>query len=206
MHVPLHLRGGGVLLHHTVHAGLDVLVVEVPAGDEAGADRREGVGTLHAQHRTGIGVAEVVQAVVVPHGVARDVVAGVVGRDVARGAADHDDDLALVVEPLAALRAHDRAPVRVQRGDRLVEVRRCRRELGHELLRAAVVVEMDADDLRRLHRRQVDRVVDPRLAAVAGHQGVAVAHHLHGRALEQDAAVLGHQVLLCGAVPSAQAL
>jgi hypothetical protein len=98
---------------------------------------REGVRALDAQHRAGVGVAEVVQAVVVADGVAGDVVARLLGRDVAAGAADDDDDLALVVEPLAALGPDDRALVAVERRDRLVEVRRRRRELRHELLRAA---------------------------------------------------------------------
>jgi hypothetical protein len=169
------------------------LAPEVPVGDEAGAHRRQGVGALDAQHRAGVGVAEVVQPVVVADRVAGDVVAGLLGRDVAAGSADDDDDLALVVQPPAALGAHDGAAVGVQRGHRLVEVRRGRGELGHELLGPARVVEVDRDDLARLGRREVDGVVDADLAPVGGHQQVAVAPDLDGAALEQDAAILAHQ-------------
>ena len=70
--------------------------------------------------------------------------------------ADDDGDLALVVEPLAVRRPHDVAAVGVERRHRLVEVRRRRRGAGAELAHPAGVVEVDADDLRRLDRRQVD--------------------------------------------------
>ena len=78
-------------------------------GHEPGAEGAQGVGALHAQHRAGVGVAEVVQPVVVGDRVAGDVVAGVVVAHVPAGAADDDGDLALVVEPLAVRRPHDRA-------------------------------------------------------------------------------------------------
>ena len=136
MHVPFHLGGGGVLLHLAIDDRANALVVEVPVSNEPGADRSQGVGTLHAKHGTGVGIAEVMKAVVVADRVAGDVVARFVGRDVAAGLADHDDDLALVVQPLAAIRTNNRAVVRVERRDGLVEVRRCWRELRHELLRA----------------------------------------------------------------------
>ena len=57
---------------------------------------------------------------------------------------------------------------------------------------------MDADDLRRRHGRQVDRVGDGDGAAVAGHQLVAVADDVDGVAVEQDAPGLaqGHGCLL----------
>ena len=133
------------------------------------------------------------QAVVVADGVARDVVDRLRGGDIAAGAADDDDDLALVVEPLASRGTHDTGLVRVERGDGLVEVRRGRGELGHELLGAAGVVEVHRDDLGGLGRGQVDRLVDADLATVTGHQGVALAAYLAGIAVEQDAAVLRHQ-------------
>ena len=192
VHVPLHLGRRRVLLDDAVDAGLDALVAEVPAGDQAGADGRERVGALDAEHRAGVGVAEVVQAVVVADGVARDVVACLLRGDVAAGASDDDDDLALVVEPLAALRPHHGALVRVQGGDGLVEVGRGRRELRHELLRARVVVQVDRDDLGRLDRRQVDRVVDAHRPSVGGDELVAVPDGLDRGTLEEDASVLGH--------------
>ncbi len=52
------------------------LAAEVPPGDESRTDRAERVGALHPQHRSGVGVAEVVQSEVVGDGVAGDVVAG----------------------------------------------------------------------------------------------------------------------------------
>ena len=83
--------------------------MEVPVGHEAGSERAERVGALHAQHRARVGVAEVVQPVVVADRVAADVRAGLVGRDVAAALADHDADLALVVQVAAPRWAHDLA-------------------------------------------------------------------------------------------------
>ena len=82
-HVPDHLVGVPALRDRAVHARLDVLAVEVPVGHDARPERAQGVGPLHAQHRPGVGVAEVVQPVVVADRVARDVGVGLVGRDVA---------------------------------------------------------------------------------------------------------------------------
>ena len=168
--------------------------MEVPVGDQAGAEGAQRVGALHAQHRPAVGVAEVVQAVVVGHRVAGDVVAGLGVADVAARAADDDGHLALVVQPLAVRRPHHRGAVRVQRADRLVEVRGCRRQRHAELLHAADVVEVAADDLRRLDRRQVHGVVDGDGAAVARDQRVAVAQHDGGIPVEQDPADVGHGV------------
>ena len=53
----------------------DPLAVEVPVGHEAGPERAERVRALHAQHRARVGVAEVVQAEVVRDRVADDVLA-----------------------------------------------------------------------------------------------------------------------------------
>ena len=49
--------------------------------------------------------------------------------------------------------------------------------------------------LRRHDRRQVDGVRRRPPGAVAGDQVVAVPAHLHGGAVEQDPAVLGHGLL-----------
>ncbi len=101
-------------------------------------------------------------------------------------AADHDRDLALVVEVLASRRAHDVAAVRVQRRRGLVEVRRCRAERGAELRAAALVVQVDADDLRGLDGREVLRVVRPDPPAVRRDQLVALPRDRDRRAVQQD--------------------
>src|SRR5581483_4243331 len=98
VHVPDHLVGGAVLADLAVHVRPDALAVKVPVVHEAGTERAERVGALHAQHRSGIGVAEVVQAEVVRDGEARDELGRLVRRDVAALAPDDDRDLALVVE------------------------------------------------------------------------------------------------------------
>ena len=64
--------------------------------------------------------------------------------------ADHDRDLALVVQVAAARRPDHVAAVRVQRARRLVEEGGRRAERRLELRAAALVVQVDADDLRRL--------------------------------------------------------
>ncbi len=73
-----------------------------------------------------------------------------------RALADDDRDLALVVQPFAALRPHDLAVMGVERRGRLLEIGRRRRELDLEFLDAADMVEMHGDDLAGLHRRQMD--------------------------------------------------
>ncbi len=186
VHVPDHLVGVPVLPDLTVHPRLDPLAVEVPVRHQSRAERAQRVRALHPQHRAGIRVAEVVQAVVVGHGVAQDVPGGVLGCDVRRPAADHDRDLALVVEVLAPRWPHDVAAVCVQRRGRLVEVRGSGTELHAELGATALVVQMDADDLRGLDGREVLRLVDPDPAAVRSDQLVAVPRDRDGVAVPQD--------------------
>ena len=127
VHVPLHLLRVAVLFDLAVDDRADLLVVEVPIGDQPRPNRTQRVAALHPQHRAGVGVSEIVQAVVVRDAVAGDVRAGLGGRNVAARLADDDGDLALVVEPLAPVGAHDIGAMTGQRGDRLVEVRRCGR-------------------------------------------------------------------------------
>ena len=100
-------------------------------------------------------------------------------------------DLALVVEVLATARPHDRPLVRVQAGDRLVEVVGRRRAGGFQLLHPVPVVQVRADDLGRLHRGQMDGLVTGHTAAVLGHQYVALKRHLDDRAAQQDPPGLG---------------
>src|SRR5690606_16552161 len=69
VHVPLHLVGGAVLGDLAVDVGADPLAVEIPVVDQAGTERAQRVGALDPQHRSGVGVAEVVQPVVVGDGV-----------------------------------------------------------------------------------------------------------------------------------------
>ena len=76
-----------------------------------------------------------------------------VGRDVAHRPADDRRDLALVVQVLAVRRPAERAAVRVQRGRRLLEVGRRVERRRLELDASRLVVEMDAEDLRRIARR-----------------------------------------------------
>ncbi|MEN9957538.1 MAG: hypothetical protein RIR46_1146, partial [Actinomycetota bacterium] len=95
------------------------------------------------------------------------------------GLADDDDDFALVVEPLAAGWAHDGTLVGVQRGDWLVKVGRRRWQLGHELLRARVIVQVHSDDLGWLRWREVGGLFDRDAAAVGGNQVLAFANYLN---------------------------
>ena len=110
VHVPSHLVGVAVLLHLAVDQCADLLVPEVPPLDQPWSDGAQRVGALDPQHRAGVGVAEIVQPVVVTDGVSADVVARLSRGDVARGPPDDDGDLALVVQPLAAPRPHDGGP------------------------------------------------------------------------------------------------
>ena len=123
------------------------------------------------------------EAVVVADGVAGDVVARLLGRNVAAGLADDDGDLAFVVEPLTTLGAHHVGPVAAQRRDGLMEVGRRCGQLGHELVDATVVVQVDTDDLGGLHGRQVGGIGDGDPAPIVGDEFVTVAHDLTGVAV-----------------------
>ena len=194
VHVPIHLVGVAVLLHLTVDQCADLLVPEVPPLDQPRSDGAQRVGALDPQHRAGVGVAEIVQPVVVTDGVSADVVARLIRGDVARGPPDDDGDLALVVQPLATPRPHDGGLVGVERRDRLVKVRRRRGQAGQHLLDPRRVVQMDADDLGRDDGGKVDRLVDAHLPAVVGNQRVALPDNVDDVAVQQDPARLadGH--------------
>ena len=192
MHVPLHLGGRGILFDLTIHDRLDLLVVEVPVRDQTRAERAQGVAALDSQHRTSVGVSEVVQAIIVGDRVASDVLTGLVGRNVATGLADDDADLTLVVQPFAAFRAHDVALVSGERGDRFVEIRGCGRKLCHELLDAALVVQMHTDDLGRLDRGEVYGIFESDGATVASDEGVAVLDDFDWVTVEKNPAGFGH--------------
>ena len=192
VHVPRHLVGGPVLHHGAVDVGAQPLAAEVPAGDQPGAERRHRVGALHPKHRPGVRVTEVVQAEVVPDGVARDVVPGLLRGDAPAGAPDHDGDLALVVQVLATVRPDHGAAVAYQRRDRLVEVGGRGGQPGAELRHPAGVVQVHRHDLGRHARRQVHRLGDGHPAPVPGHQFVPVPHDLDAGAVQQDPPVLHH--------------
>ncbi len=198
VHVPLHLVGGAVLREPAVDIGAQPLAVEVPAGDESRAERGHRVRALDAQHRPGIGVAEVMQPEVVGDRVAGDKVAGLCRRDTAAGTPDHDRDFALVVEVAAVGRADHGAAVPHQRRDRLVEVRRRSRQRRAKLGDPAVMVQMHRDDLGRHDRRQVHGVRRGDPPAISGEEVVAFAAHLHDGSVEQDPPVLRHGRLPTG--------
>ncbi|CAB4749327.1 unannotated protein [freshwater metagenome] len=80
--------------------------MKVPVGNDARADRCQSVAAFNSQHRTGIGIAEVMEPIVVADAIASDVVTGLAGRNISTGSSDHDDDLALVVKPLTTARPH----------------------------------------------------------------------------------------------------
>ena len=62
---------------------------------------------------------------------------------------------------------------------------------------------MHRDDLGRLTRGQVDRLVDADLAPIASDERVTGTAYLAGIAVEQDAAVFGHQAgAFCTLAPS----
>jgi hypothetical protein len=141
----------------------------------SGPAERAGVSSPFTRHRGGVGVSEVVQAEVVRDREATDERPGVMRVQVLRSPADHDRDLAFVVEEATPRRPYDLAVVRVQGRDRLVEVRRSIAERHLELRSAALVVQMDADDLRRLDRRGVQGCVNREGATVRRDQRVTVS-------------------------------
>ena len=113
------------LLHDlAVEIGAQRALADVDTAHQAGADRAEAVLPLHAQHRAGVGVAEVLRADVVRRRESGQVVPDVRRRDVAHRPAHDRGDLALVVQVLAVRRPAERAAVRVERGRRLLEVGR----------------------------------------------------------------------------------
>ena len=79
-----------------------------------------------------------------------------------------------------------------QRGNRLVEVRRCCWQLGHEFVDPAAVVQVDTDDLGWFDGSQVSRCVDPDRPTIASDQHVAVAANLGRITIEQNASNLSH--------------
>ena len=125
VHVPLHLIGRSILFHFAVDQRADLLASEVPIGDQPRPNRTQRVAAFHPQHGAGVGVSEIVQAIVVRHAVPSDVLARLSRRNVAARLADNDGNLALEVEPLAPGGPDHIGPMTGQRGDRLVEVRRC---------------------------------------------------------------------------------
>ncbi len=193
MHVPLHLVCVAVLAGLAVDGGGDALVSEVPVRHKTGADGAQGVAALNPQHGARIGVTEIVEAVVVCHAVTGDVVARFVRRDVAAGPAHDDGDLAFVVQPLTALWSNDVGTVAAERGDRLLEVGGSRRQLGHELVDTADVVQVDADDLCRLGWSKVDRAVHIDVSTVAGDESFTVPGHLGRVSIKQNSSSFGHR-------------
>ena len=159
------------------------LLAHVDAAHDAGADRAEAVLALHAQHRTCVGVAEILRADVVGRRESREVVPHVFARDVAHRLADDRRDLAFVVQVFAVRRAVEQSAMAVERGQRLLEVRRRYQLRRLELDAPRLVVQMDADDLRRIARRQIHRIGISHGAAVTQTQQFTVGAHPRRRAL-----------------------
>ena len=192
MHVPLHLVGVARLCHGPIHESLDRLVPKVPVVHQTRPDRTERVGALHSQHRARVGVAEVVEPVVVGDGVPPDVITGFAVCDVAADTADHDCDLTLIVQEPAPLRSRHRRTMGVECGRRLVEVRRRGRKLRHELGDPARVVEVTGDDFRRCHGRQVSRSGRLYFEPVMAFEQRTVPGDVNRCVVDEDSAIFGH--------------
>src|SRR5262249_54214619 len=176
------------LLHYrAVQVGADGRPAYVDAAHDAGPDRTEAIHPLHAQHRAGVGIAIVVAADVVRGREAGDVVPRLFTSDVAHRLPDDHRDLALVVEVLVCRGPPERAAMGIQRRRGFLEVGRRLERWRLELDAARLVVQMDADDLRRIARRQVDRGRFLHAPAVPEHQLVAVRRDPAGHALVVDA-------------------
>ncbi len=193
MHVPFHLRRVSGLPHFAVDEGLYVTVVEVPVCDEAWPEGAERVRALDPQHRTGVGVPEVMKPEVVGDGVSGDVVGGIALGDVEGGFADHDGYLALEVEVFAPLRPDYVSQMRVEGRRWLVEIGRRRWELGHEFVDPASIREVGGDDLRRLDGWQIGGGFGGDSLAVDRDQ-LPVFFHMNvvRLAVDEDASELGH--------------
>ena len=190
MHVPDHLVGIAVLDHGPVHGRPDGLPVEVPIVHDARAERAQGVGPLHSQHGARVGVTEVMQAVVVRDCIASDPLVRLVGGDVG-GRLPHDDrDLPLVVQEPASRGTHDVRAVCVQRTHRLLKIGRSGAELRAELGPPALVVQVYAHDLRRLHGSEMSSILSVHSTTVIGNQLFAPPRHRDGLAVKQDTSLL----------------
>ncbi len=134
------------------------------------------------------------QRIVVRQRVAANVVVRVRHADVACRAPDHDGHLAFVVQEAAALGANDAAAMTQKARRRLREVVGSRRAHGLQLLQAVAIVQMRAEDLARLDRRQVHYTFGAHPPSVRCHQLSAIAHDFYDGSVEQDAASLenGH--------------
>jgi len=110
--------------------------------------------------------------------------------DVLHRAADDRGDLAFVVQVLAVGRSVQRAAVAVERADRLLEEGGRDEFRGLELDPPRLVVEMNAENLGRLARREVGRLFLGHRASVHQAQVRSVDRHPLRPSLVQDAAPL----------------
>ncbi len=119
-------------------------------------------------------MAEVVEADVVRHGVGVDVIERLVDPYPVHALADHDRQLALVVEELRPARPPDRPAVAIEGRGWLEEVGRRGRRLRRVLLDPRAVRQVDGEDLARRRRRQVGRLRLRELASVVEVDRLAV--------------------------------
>ena len=87
------------MLEFTVDEGLHSLVAKIPIANEAGANRAKRVSTFDPKHGPCVGVSKVVEAVIIGHAVARDVVARIVYVNGFSRLANHNGDFAFKVQP-----------------------------------------------------------------------------------------------------------
>ena len=119
-------------------------------------------------------------------------VAGLVLRDVVGLEPDHDGDLTLEVEKLAASRSHHVAKVCVERGSRLVEVGRCWRELGHEFVDPAAIGQMGGNDLGGFGRWEMNSVFNRNPIPAGRDQLIALAMGLSWKVIQKDPSEFRH--------------
>ena len=186
-----------LLLLDEPFAGLDGAARERLAGmvrDAAHEPRADGAEAVHAldpKHGAGVGAAKIVRADVVGRREAGKTAPHLVAGGVPQRPAHHRGDLSLVIEPVTVGGPHHASAVGVERAHGFREVRRgLAVEVAAELDGARAKVEVHADDLLRLARRQVDRVRFRQPAAVRERERLAVRLAPLGPAVEQDAAAL----------------
>ena len=106
-----HLGQRAFLDNLAVDIGPYALLSDIDAAHDAGADRAEAIHPLHAQHRSCIGVAEILGTDVVHRGKAGNVVPHLVAANVAHWLTNDHTDFAFIVEILAVGRAGELAAV-----------------------------------------------------------------------------------------------
>jgi hypothetical protein len=125
--------------------------------------------------------------------VSSDVFACLFDGDVFAGLSYDDDDLTLIVEPLASLRSDHIALMGVERGDRLMEIGGRSRQLGEELLGPALIVEMDSDDLGWDCRCEMLHLTDCETSPIRCNERISIALDQKRLAIDIDSTELSHE-------------